>query len=449
MRFKMTATALVAGSLLGVAAYSVASQPSQVQAKASYRVQITKNAYVYTSKGKKTKTVYKRRKVLTAYRIRKIHGKYYYDLGHGKYIRTSYAKKYYYRTYKQTKKITRTIKLYQPKGKKYVYQNAYVKRTVKQNTKTWKKTYGKWSTATWQAYITPAVAGYTASTQQVNAETVYSWTKNKTVKIRYKKNAKKQTPKSNTPAKQNSSSTTQGNSTSNNSQQSENNSSSQNTSTTQPSNNDSSTNNSSTNKITGNLWNASKEQLVDEGILQVINELRTQVGLPSVTLNNQFKSILVKRGEDRAKAGRTRGEWGHDYEGWKNTTDIIGQQTGLNVLEGLDYGEIYTDRSDEQQIKDIVTKFRNDMVAEKEDYEAIVVNHTRTKCLNPAGTFGHYSTLINKPEDGTNLDTANAGFSNSTITQFAIGTGVYYKDVNEANDYGMMACVVFDALAKY
>ncbi|WP_154486405.1 SLAP domain-containing protein [Lactobacillus equicursoris] len=36
-----------------MAGYS-AAVPAQVQAKASYKVQITKNAYVYTSKGKKT-----------------------------------------------------------------------------------------------------------------------------------------------------------------------------------------------------------------------------------------------------------------------------------------------------------------------------------------------------------------------------------------------------------
>ena len=163
--------------------------PTQVQAKASYKVQITKNASVYTSKGKKTKTVYKKDKVLTAYKVRKIKGKYYYDLGKGKYVRTSYAMKYYYRTTTQSKKLVRTIKLYQPKGTKVVKQNAYVKRTVKQNLKTKKKTYGKWGSASWKAYKAPAVSGYTASPKQVAKETVYSWSKNKTINVKYKKKA--------------------------------------------------------------------------------------------------------------------------------------------------------------------------------------------------------------------------------------------------------------------
>lgn len=453
MRFKKTATTLIAGSLLGVAAYSVTTQPSQVQAKASYRVQITKNAYVYTSKGKKTTTVYKKNKVATAYRIRKIHGKYYYDLGHGKYVRTSYAKKYYYRTYKQSKKITRTIKLYQPKGKKYVYQNAYIKRTVKQNTRTGRKTYGKWGTAAWQTYTVPTVEDYTASPKSVASETVYFWTKNKTVKVKYKKNAKKQTPKSTTPAKQNTSSSQQSSSTNDNSQQSGNNSSSQNTSTTQPSNNNNAnSSNSASDKPASeaqkcNLWSAKKEEQAEQGILQVINDLRKEAGLAPVTLNTQFRDMLIKRGEERAKAGRTQGEYSHN--GSTALENSISNQTGLFTLEGcLDWEEVYTNQSDEEQVKAVVDKFRKDIEAEKDDYNAIVINHTRTKCTNPAGTFGHYTTIINKPEDGTNLDTANTGFTDIPFSQVSIATGFYYKDIAEANDYGMMECTVIYFMAK-
>ena len=46
------AAAVLAGTFIGVAGCS-AAVPAQVQ-KASYKVQITKNAYVYTSKGKNT-----------------------------------------------------------------------------------------------------------------------------------------------------------------------------------------------------------------------------------------------------------------------------------------------------------------------------------------------------------------------------------------------------------
>ena len=105
----------------------------------------------------------------------------------------------------QTKKITRTIKMYQPKGVKKVVQKAYIKRTVKTNKKTKKKTYGKWSTSSWKKYKVAKVSGYTASRAVVGAAKVTQKTKNQTVKITYKaikhvkktvkKPVKKSTPK--------------------------------------------------------------------------------------------------------------------------------------------------------------------------------------------------------------------------------------------------------------
>lgn len=98
----------------------------------------------------------------------------------------------------QTKKVTRTIKMYQPKGLKKVVQKAYIKRKVKTNKKTHKKTYGKWSTSSWKKYKVAKVSGYTASRSVVGAAKVTRKTKNQTVKITYKaikKAAKKNTKK--------------------------------------------------------------------------------------------------------------------------------------------------------------------------------------------------------------------------------------------------------------
>ena len=461
MKLKMTATALVAGSLLGVAAYSATSQPSQVQAKASYRVQITKNAYVYTSKGKKTKTVYKKHKVLTAYRIRKIRGKYYYDLGHGKYVRTSYAKKYYYRTYKQSKKITRTIKLYQPKGKKYVYQNAYVKRTVKQNTRTGRKTYGKWGTSSWGVYTAPAVKGYSASPKSVASETVYSWTKNKTVKIKYKKNAKKRTSKPTTPAKQNNSSANQSssssmqsntskqtstnNSTSTSSNNSESSSSpAKNNASSSTSNND--TSNTETPKF--NPWNAKKEEQAIQGCVQVINDFRKQAGKQPLTLDPQFQSILTKRAESKAKD-----YWNTldcDHSGWMELDKQMEtiDPTIVSSTEDEELSAFYVDAytSDQEQINTVINTLRKGYQVEKEDYEAMVVNHTRTKIQNQFGTFGHYTSIIlDKPETGVNMDTPQAEFCDLPHTHVSIGIAPYSATPTVGN-YAMS--IVIEAVQK-
>ena len=421
MRFKKTATTLIAGSLLGVAAYSVTTQPSQVQAKASYRVQITKNAYVYTSKGKKTTTVYKKNKVATAYRIRKIHGKYYYDLGHGKYVRTSYAKKYYYRTYKQSKKITRTIKLYQPIGKKYVYQNTYVKRTVKQNTRTGRKTYGKWGTASWGTYVVPTIKGYTASPKSIASETVYSWTKSKTIKVKYKKI-------STTPAKQNNanntssktSSTSQsGNSTNSSSSSSNNNSSS------------SATSDSSTTKPVFNPWDEKKQKMVEQGILQVINDFRKEKGLSSLTLNSDYSDIVNKRAQEKASYGASHlGLVNHD--GFLQT---IKAMNGRPLSETLTPTVINQYTSDEEQVRAIVSSYKERMQEEKDDYEAIHIKKTKTSATNISGTVGHYASAIDDFDLDGITDTQGA-------TQVAIGSAV--DSVNPKNS--SISCIAIEYL---
>lgn len=132
---KITSSLMLVPALLGAGMLAQANA-NHVQAKGSYKVQVTKKAYSYTAKGKKTKTVYQKNKVATAYRIKKIKGKYYYDLGHGKYIRTSSAKKYWLKKSTQTKKIVRTIKLYQPNSVETQTQTAYVKRSVTKNMAT-------------------------------------------------------------------------------------------------------------------------------------------------------------------------------------------------------------------------------------------------------------------------------------------------------------------------
>ena len=353
MKLNKAAATVFAGTFIGVAGYS-ATVPAQVQAKASYRVQITKNASVYTSKGKKTKTVYKKNKVLTAYKIRKIKGKYYYDLGKGKYVRTSYAKKYYYRTTTQSKKLVRTIKLYQPKGTKVVKQNAYVKRTVKQNLKTKKKTYGKWGSASWKAYKAPAVSGYTASPKQVAKETVYSWSKNKTVKVKYKKKAAK---KANSSSEHPSS-----------------------PDTTAP-------------KV--NPWTPEKTAAVKQSVLKVINDFRSQVGRPPVMLNSDYDELLKKRALEKTNLWLKTESMNHD--GFDAVQEAVDKQSDnkFYAAETLDTALVYGHDSDDKQITAVVAKYKSDMQMEKDDYEAIYINHTRKKITNYAGTIGHYASIIN------------------------------------------------------
>lgn len=85
----------------------------------------------YNAKGKKTKRYYKKNASLKAFGTKTIKGKKYYILGKGRYIC-----KNAYRYSTQTKKMSRTIKMYTPKGVKKIIQKAYIKRTVKTNKQT-------------------------------------------------------------------------------------------------------------------------------------------------------------------------------------------------------------------------------------------------------------------------------------------------------------------------
>lgn len=192
---KKTAEASALIALLGAGVAASANNVAVAEAAIKYSIKTVKKAYIYTSKGKKTKKYYKKNTALKAYGTKWIKGKKYYVLGHGRYIRTANAKKSAKYSYSvQTRKITRTIKMYQPKGVKKVVQKAYIKRTVKTNLKSHKKTYGKWTTSRWAKYKVAKVSGYKASRASVGAAKVTYKRKNQTIKITYKL-VKKAAPK--------------------------------------------------------------------------------------------------------------------------------------------------------------------------------------------------------------------------------------------------------------
>ena len=80
-------------ALLSAGSFTSVVPQASVQAATKYQVRLSKKAYVYTSKGKKTKNSYKKNAKLTVYGTKTIKGKKYYNLGKGRYIRTSNAKK--------------------------------------------------------------------------------------------------------------------------------------------------------------------------------------------------------------------------------------------------------------------------------------------------------------------------------------------------------------------
>ena len=283
---KIASGVSASAALLGMGGFAVSTPQAQVQAAVKYQIRVSKKAYVYTSKGKKTKKSYKKNAKVTAYGTKWIKSKKYYNLGRGRYIRTSNAKKvvprYSYST--QSKKITRTIKMYQPKGVKKVIQNAYIKRSVRINNKTKKKTYGAWSTSSWKKYKVAKVSGYTASRSSVGAAKVTYKRKNQTIKITYKKNSS---------SKSKTSTSTKGSSSSKGS--------SSNSSTLKGNSSSSSSSSSSTSKpSTGNSSSSTKKTFT----VKANNEVTTSRGKEyKYTMYSKSGSTFTSKGDTTALDG--------------------------------------------------------------------------------------------------------------------------------------------------
>ena len=85
----------------------------------------------------------------------------------------------------ETKGVTRAIRIHQLDGNtKTEIQSVMLARQVTLNADG-SKTYGAWSTAQWDAYAIPEITGYTASVNQIPAQTVDSNTTNQTIDVYY------------------------------------------------------------------------------------------------------------------------------------------------------------------------------------------------------------------------------------------------------------------------
>ena len=85
----------------------------------------------------------------------------------------------------ESKSITRTINIHYPDGQvKIIQDTVELSRKVKVKADG-SKTYGEWSTAQWEAYTVPELAGYQANQSKIPAQTVDSNTTDTTIDILY------------------------------------------------------------------------------------------------------------------------------------------------------------------------------------------------------------------------------------------------------------------------
>ena len=85
----------------------------------------------------------------------------------------------------ESKSVTRTINVHYPDGQvKTIQDTVDLSRKVKVKADG-SKTYGEWSTAQWEAYAVPELAGYQANQSKIPAQTVDSNTTDTTIDILY------------------------------------------------------------------------------------------------------------------------------------------------------------------------------------------------------------------------------------------------------------------------
>ena len=256
------------------------------------------------------------------------------------------------------------------------------------------------------------VAGYSAAApSQVQAkEKVYSWSKNKTVKVKYKKNLSKQ-------AAQTSSSSRSFSSTS------------------------SSTKSTASESKKVNPWTEEDSAALRQEILKVINDFRSQAGLPAVMLNNDSNDILDARSLGKMKFSIKK-HCDVNHDGYETVEKAIEEKTNgkLSPSETLTPTGLDEYESDKKQIDEIVDKYKSDMQGEKEDYEAIYINHTRKNITNYCGTVNHYVSLINW---GKTQSASQVAIGVSCYGPSGVIDSTYYENYG---DGGNRVCLVIEML---
>lgn len=184
----------------------------------------------------------------------------------------------------------------------------------------------------WNKYKAPSVKGYTPSRAFVPRATVKYTTKNKIVKITYKLKKKKH--------------------------------------------------------IVVNYINEKKLAL------KIINSFRAKVGVKPVKLNNYYSSVLDKRATAKAKQLATTDDYDHSnymrLPIYLNTYPLINGKVyehGGEILHAayLNGDSIYNRIAD---------TFTDNMQAEKDDYIAIKIKHTKKTITNISGTIDHYTMMV-------------------------------------------------------
>lgn len=183
-----------------------------------------------------------------------------------------------------------------------------------------------------------------------------------------------------------------------------------------------------------NPWNKKKQHMAEQGILRVINDFRAQVNLPALTLNTQFRDLLNERAIEQAQ-NKCYEEFNiGTYSNLDDFTDTFGtiqKQTNNTLVptETVFANKFDPYSTDKEQVQKVIDDFRDNMQAEKDEYDAIHIYHKQRSSSN--NTTYDYEVIINKVH---RID--------DSIHQVAIGTGTYTFGGDDGDDSVNEATVV-------
>ena len=155
-----------------------------------------------------------------------------------------------------------------------------------------------------------------------------------------------------------------------------------------------------------NPYTAEKIAQLKPKLLDLINEYRTEVGASPLVIDHTYDSILDARAAQKAKDKGTTGTYSHS--GYDDLPDAITTVTdedlkAHNAKDGWAHGgeslgvawyDLYA--SNEDQFDGVLNYEKMTEDDEKDDYQAIVIDKTRTSYNGPSQTYRHYTMMIDK-----------------------------------------------------
>lgn len=132
-----------------------------------------------------------------------------------------------------------------------------------------------------------------------------------------------------------------------------------------------------------------------KSVLGVVNSFRAKKKVKAVKISYKYNKVLDKRATAKAKQYVTTGDY--DHSGYRslpkylNTYPIVRGKIVKHGGETL-HACYYNNASDMKAR--LTSTFTENMQAEKNDYQAIVVKKTRKRITNISGTIDHYKMLM-------------------------------------------------------